>query len=413
MSTKDLSLVYFDGQSASLTSTGTLDSQTALLRGEIDKDPTDDFIYNERARGLELCQLADDLGVDGIMRMNAGFETLICDYSKSALIEIYRVNVTAPDKGSAVEENDLPQDPNRAPPLGIGNVFAEQNSWEWVRSGTWHYGGYASNGNNHREQRVQLDSCGMITFYDPQLQSVIGEHHSGVRRNETYQNGWGVRRGHRLLSITKQDSRKVKGWLRTVLKKESRNFSLHRLFSSTVPCSGVNWQALAETITDHHKSRVTQISHLLKQDGRKDTSTNDIVTRLHELSHAVLYLYLQYPSGNAQTLAAAKQMTVERCSSLFTDQLPIGSYNEFEALLKDSIKIVLERLCGLEWALFEWADKIYSGLVQASQSKHIPEYRDEDGTLPIKEIGRFRERMEELMNWLGWGLWTDCERKCS
>ncbi|MCJ1238768.1 hypothetical protein MMC14_006759 [Varicellaria rhodocarpa] len=199
-----------NGQSASLTTTGTLDSQTALLRGQIESNHSDDFIFNERVCGTELCAWAKEIGVDGIMRMNAGFETLICDFSASSLTEALNVNITVPGKGSAVENAQLPQDPNRRPPQGIGNYYAEQTSWEWIRSGTWHYGGYANGGQSHREQRVRLDKCGMVTFYDPRLKSPNEGHHGGIRGNDTYQNGWGLRRGHRLLGITMQDSRKVK-----------------------------------------------------------------------------------------------------------------------------------------------------------------------------------------------------------
>ncbi|KAL8933285.1 MAG: hypothetical protein Q9211_005861 [Gyalolechia sp. 1 TL-2023] len=51
VTTKDLKLLYFHGQSAVLSTYGTLDSQTALLREHVFKEPGNEFTYNETARG--------------------------------------------------------------------------------------------------------------------------------------------------------------------------------------------------------------------------------------------------------------------------------------------------------------------------------------------------------------------------
>ena len=116
VTTREVKLLYFDGQSAVLSTYGTLDSQTALLRQHVLKEPGNEFIYNETARGHELCALAHDMHVDGIMRMDAGFEVLICDFEKSHLVESHAVNVTVPGRGSYREDDSkLPRDPARSP----------------------------------------------------------------------------------------------------------------------------------------------------------------------------------------------------------------------------------------------------------------------------------------------------------
>jgi len=105
-------LLYFDGESATLTATGSLDSQTALLRHHIELDPSDEFTYNETARGQELCALAKELLIDGYMRMNASFEISACDISLSGIQEVHVSNVTVP--GNYIREQDpsLHNDPN-------------------------------------------------------------------------------------------------------------------------------------------------------------------------------------------------------------------------------------------------------------------------------------------------------------
>jgi hypothetical protein len=56
---RPLNLLYFDGESTTLTATGCLDSQTALLRHHIELNPSDEFTYNETARGQELYRMVN------------------------------------------------------------------------------------------------------------------------------------------------------------------------------------------------------------------------------------------------------------------------------------------------------------------------------------------------------------------
>jgi hypothetical protein len=180
-----------------------LDSQAVLLRHHIELNPSHKFTYNETARGEKLCALAHELGIDGFMRMGAGFEILACDISSSGIYETFVSNVTEP--GSYVNENDpsLPLDPNRPPPLGYSNDFVLEYGWDCIRSAVWHHGGFGNSGGAKGENRVELDICGMITFYDLTLQSLYGKHVGGTRGKEHYENGWGLRRCHRLLDISK------------------------------------------------------------------------------------------------------------------------------------------------------------------------------------------------------------------
>lgn len=187
--TRKLNMLYFDGESAILTACGSLDSQTALLREHIELNPSDKFTYEEHARGVELCALARELGIDGYMRMNTGFEVLACDTEASGIREIHVTNVTVP--GNFIRENNpsLPQEPNRQPPFGFGNTFVMEYGWDWARSAAWHYGGFGNSGGTRREDMVEMDLCGMITFYDPSLHSLSGKHVGGIRGKERYENG--------------------------------------------------------------------------------------------------------------------------------------------------------------------------------------------------------------------------------
>jgi hypothetical protein len=102
--------------------------------------------------------------------------------------------------------------------LGYSNDFVLEYGWDCIRSAVWHYGGFGNPGGAKGENRVELDICGMITFYNLTLQSLYGKHVGGTRGKEHYENGWGLRRCHRLLDISKEDADTVVSWVKQVLR---------------------------------------------------------------------------------------------------------------------------------------------------------------------------------------------------
>ncbi|TVY91560.1 Uncharacterized protein LAWI1_G003593 [Lachnellula willkommii] len=70
-------LLYIDGMSAGKTSMGTLDTQDFVLRNDINSTtPWGDY---ERAR--DLCDLGVDWGLEGFVRMEGGFELILCNFT--------------------------------------------------------------------------------------------------------------------------------------------------------------------------------------------------------------------------------------------------------------------------------------------------------------------------------------------
>lgn len=412
---KPLKLLYFVGQSAVLSAYGTLDSQTALLRHHIELEPGNEFVYNETRRGQELCHFAHQMKVDGIMRMDAGFEVLVCDFFSSHMKQAHVANVTVPGKGASHEDDSsLPQDPNRRPPYGIGNLFASTYGWEWLRSSSWHYGGFDSGSRsaNQRETRADLQFCGMVTFYDPRLRSLSGKHHGGTRGDQKFQSGWGLRRGHRLLGISAKDAETVQGWInRAVRITFDSTFRSSSWTRQTEQCSGVQWQALSEIIVNQHKSRMSEIDSLFFNYDAKMLSLEDLISEVHGLSHSILQSYLQYPSKGASTVEQIRNLTIDRCSSIYTDHIPSQTFNEFENLIKRSFQIVLGKLCQYAWDVFEWSEKRTSDLLQRGMNNK--DNASDNLEVSITEITRFRISTRDMLEWLGWNNWIGCVTKCS
>jgi hypothetical protein len=396
--TKELRVIYLDGHSATLTTTGTLDSQIAMLRNHVPADPSEELIYDDHQRAVELCQLASQLNIDGIVRMNAGFEILVCDYHKSGVRELFVTNITVPGNEDREEDPALPRDPHRQPPLGYGNDFAEQNGWEWVRSSTWHYGNEAVGGIS--ESRVHLDVCGIASWYDPSLRSLNGSHHAGIRSNDTYENGWGLRRGHRLLEVTENDIATFRGWLSAATSGET-----------TSKCSHTDWQALTETIVNKYRSRAREILFNLEQNSSDAKSVHRIINNVYTLTHAILYPYLEYPIVGGVAKSEAKAKTLASCSAAYTGHIELDSLSRFEVLIKESTHIVVTKLCLWAWDLFEWTDgRIHNRLQQTAQASTISSHGD-IRTIQ-QEIVQHKGETLSLLQWTGWDVWQSCGNKC-
>ena len=89
--TRRVKCIYFDGESATLFGTGQLDTQMLHIWGNLSGPGKPDdgfrFLWDEYARAEGLCKWIADRelgglgwGYEGIVRMNAGFEMIWCNF---------------------------------------------------------------------------------------------------------------------------------------------------------------------------------------------------------------------------------------------------------------------------------------------------------------------------------------------
>ncbi|EKG20797.1 hypothetical protein MPH_01881 [Macrophomina phaseolina MS6] len=105
-----LSLLYIDGMSAGKTQKGTLDSTDAILL-QVDANEHNAHMWDFE-RGQALCNLTrDEWGnrVDGFLRMEMGFEIILCDFEKH--LDVDRITQTKGRNSNG-----------RGPPGGFGDM---------------------------------------------------------------------------------------------------------------------------------------------------------------------------------------------------------------------------------------------------------------------------------------------------
>lgn len=101
---KDLHLLYIDGMSAGKTSNGTLDSQDYVLVN--DTSTRGGFFEYERA--MAMCNISRDAWdgrVHGFLRMEAGFEIILCDFETD--LDVRYIELAAGECKGCVEANGL------------------------------------------------------------------------------------------------------------------------------------------------------------------------------------------------------------------------------------------------------------------------------------------------------------------
>lgn len=98
---RDLRLLYIDGMSAAKTSKGTMDTQDVVLLNTT----AEHEMFWDYERGKLLCGLAEqEWGgrVDGILRMEAGFEIILCSFA--AVLDVDRITRAGPRYRLSVAE---------------------------------------------------------------------------------------------------------------------------------------------------------------------------------------------------------------------------------------------------------------------------------------------------------------------
>jgi hypothetical protein len=474
--TRPAGCLYFDGESATLMGAGQMDSQMLFIYGNVTGPNVGD---GRRFRGLEdeynrasgLCQWAQDKslggpgwGVEGIVRMNAGFEMIWCNFTSSSARLVTRVNVTAPllhtvvDDSTVVEITDggpqtsptyypLPtetsppgrsRDPDQ-PPMPPGwrrdelEPFLASQTWGWFESATWHYGSNGM-GTGRGESRVRPLTCGFMTFYDLGFEQQQLARGDGEREklNLTADGLWRGpgndedrkaaleqlmrrRRYHLLRNISDGDAVVMNTAAERVLRALNfDNLAGFRVDSSNgLNCTGIDWIAVSNDIVQRYAPRLQQLRTILDAGANIDMGNSTAVRRwfsgLRQHTHFLLMPYFEYPSAPINELASTRQLTLSHCKYQYTRLIApdyrADTLTPEEALLTSAVEETLGSIC-------TWV--VDAGLAVEREWSHHFDGRIVHPPTFVELVDLWRIGLEELMAWLGWvDQWTYCKKGCA
>lgn len=142
-------LIYLDGASAAKTDTGEMDQQLVLSR---QKDV--DAYVNERQAAKKICDWGKQFGLQGIVRLEIGFEVIICDFHKDfeLVSNITLNNVT--DLLGFPDETPTPLTDLEKERTALLDITEGMRLFEHLQAGE---------NTNNGESRIKLDFSNMVT----------------------------------------------------------------------------------------------------------------------------------------------------------------------------------------------------------------------------------------------------------
>lgn len=274
---------------------------------------------------------------------------------------------------------DIPTEPGTNPwdPLtksclvrGKGSFFAQTSREEWLRS------------TSHRylvpQPHVYPDWASFVTFYHPRLTSLVDARKGLARMADHIIKGY----------ASKTDVDSIREEVEEVLRRGEGTGS------------GVDWGQLGKDVVERYGDRLTHLKLILNPP-TSNASSNFILMRRQTslLTYTLLSpfldtTYLKNTSDASVPSTFWLPQAVERCSNQLTRTVSAPSLTSQEQLLKASIEIVTARICRDAGEMFE-------------QSLSRNEEKDE------LVVERWRRKVNDLMDWLDWPMWTICEEVCA
>ncbi|KAI8628888.1 hypothetical protein F5Y19DRAFT_475977 [Xylariaceae sp. FL1651] len=362
--TRPVKALYFDGESAALMGLGQLDTQMLHLYGNV-TGPSDDSgrfsgLQDEYARAHGLCSWllgaglrGDGWGFEGIIRMNAGFEMIWCNFTSPSLRLLTHLNVTAPQLPKRNQEDrdaeevylgenkmedelsddaqrleasyyTLPPTPTRTdssmdptnPPVPPNwrewdpsrEPFLNAQFWGWFSSATSHYGS-SRNGPGRGEVRAKVLGCSIMSYYSSQFPGLTAwrvEEERG-RLNLTANGFWKGEgaAGNRTLALQELTRRRRYHHLANVTTDEAalmRNVSERLLrgdlAESKKSCSGADWVLMVNEIKQNVGRQLEETTVALSNFPENPHNRTDIMQWLFNIrsqSHMFLVGFLEFP----------------------------------------------------------------------------------------------------------------------
>lgn len=277
---KDLRLVYVDGMSGGKSDLGTLDSQDRILFNDTISESNGRAADDQRARAVcEIAQSEWEDRIDGVLRMEAGFEIILCNPE----LNLHLVSCIQVTEESDATDGPLhppsgpPPGPPHGPgkrPSGPGRGPGNNGPNEWVRAITSRYHGIGGG-------RVVLSYDYFVTAYNTSLDLFPAD--SKLPRLEYIPH-------HHLLPI--------------------RNDVTNMVLNHNLEEYGVNWQAIGDMIVNKYASFIADLA----VDPTKDTESNDANhgRQLQSKISTFLSPFIDRTSGNPRD-------QVYRCATQFVN----------------------------------------------------------------------------------------------
>ncbi|KAJ4405410.1 hypothetical protein N0V82_010324 [Gnomoniopsis sp. IMI 355080] len=366
---RDLNLLYFDGMSAAKGCLGTLDTQDLVLRlinGTT--SPCDhrfvDALVHDLPRVAEICEMITPWGYDGLLRMEAGFEIVYCDFNDGGLDLLSQLRQPFWDMMKAW--NNLPR-----------------TAFHMSRAASQHYDDMIETG------RLQLDFSRMVSayFYPINFTSPDADTDSHASAGRDLP---------RLGSTTQHE-------------RQSIQRRVQEVAVSSINGSGINWQAIVDAIVSRYADRLAflaQLSPALQvSDAERFAAEVFVATNT----------YVDYPATpddisllkavDSKEAAAAAAAAQARCQNHYLQQVEPNksSFTSEDHLIYAAVTQVTGHICE---TLFQARSRIEEAY---GNSEEIRNKKTRSSVLLCRAAEVGHQSLQKLVSSLQWSRWEKCD----
>ncbi|KAI9604025.1 hypothetical protein H4Q26_003635 [Puccinia striiformis f. sp. tritici PST-130] len=165
----------------------------------------------------------------------------------------------------------------------------------------------------------------------------------------------------------------------------------------------LDWRALVWTIVPTYSNSLVQLDYLLRRD---DLTAMDRAAEVRDFTYGMLIPYIDFSSWNVSDPAWIEH-SIKRCARGFTFSTYRSSdLTESKEVIIGAIEGTLDRLCSTIFGIFSQTMKL---------SIPIDSSITHDSRLEREAKSRtsgWRRQIDELMEWLGWSTWGQCDPPC-
>ncbi|KAK4143469.1 uncharacterized protein C8A04DRAFT_12335 [Dichotomopilus funicola] len=287
LTTSPIPLLYLDGTSAGSTDMGTLDTQDILLRLSPNSS-----IWDEYPRAFDLCDIVTPWGLQGILRMEAGFEVIKCDFAQEMEM-VSGKGMRRPEVDGGLESEV--------------DVDGGRKGWMFglVRAVGQRFGGVGAGG-------VRVDWGSMVSAWFWEGLDLRGS--GGLPR---------------LVGVGGKELRAIRGRVEEVVRERTGGKG-----TGGNNVGAVDWQGVVDMVVSRYADRLRYMA-----EGVHDAETMRI-----ELNGA-LNTHIDYSIQDTETRSEA---AIDRCSSFYT--LAASPQTLEDGLILTAVETVARDICS---TLFE------------------------------------------------------------
>jgi hypothetical protein len=389
----------------------TLHLQDLIAFGGV-KDPFD-LNFRDYERGEAICAWArnSNIQIDGLVRLETGFELILCDSGSGKVKLKNTADATDPTFEGIWSDPRLPERfwENRRRSDDIGEVTFRGRYHPIRRKIGWFFAKSAS--------RHNLDMETKFFIFEEFISTLYNSKYASLKELGAYNDN----RKHNLEKIGKTD---LDAWLND-LQSTLREWD-QWLGQEELIVNRIGWRNIAKIIEQSFGSSLLEMKKALSERDSEDDM--NIIEELQSIAFQPLIPFIDFhPVLNSSTTPFARWDSLTRaneaCILSRTGHLDPKSFTSGEIQLKNSIETVMSTLCkffastlgvSMDFTEAYWMEKpiqLEFGGIFNDFISQIPFFNE--SSLPSSLLSRISDELDEIIKYLSWPIFTaKCDRIC-